>query len=269
MQMFRCFLLALSLYLMFAPAGAFEEGAARYALVIGNQRYQVSPLRNSINDAETIAASLEKLGFEVRIARNVEKAELRDEIKAFYIDIERRGARNSIAVVYYAGHAIQINHRNYLVPIGIQLGDVKSFLAGLFDINQLFAEIPKAMRIQNIIILDACRNNPFGDIDGADNTLSIADGLAPLRAPPGTLIAYATEPGSVASDGSGKNGVYTKHLLRHLEKQTVVEELFKKVRKGVAKETRNRQIPWEHSSLLEQVYLNPPRNRQLPELLTF
>ena len=104
--------------------------------------------------------------------------------------------------------------------------------------------------VQNIVILDACRNNPF------DETFmtSTAPGLAPVKAPFDTLIAFATEPGGVASDGGRKNGVYTKHLLRNISDNFPVEEIFKKVRSGVAKETRNKQIPWEHSSLLNEIY---------------
>jgi uncharacterized caspase-like protein len=132
----------------------------------------------------------------------------------------------------------------------------------------LFTEINKSNDLQNIIILDACRNNPFENNTVADNG-NMASGLAPIKAPSNTLIAFATEPGGVAADGRSNNGVYTKHLLKHIDKQISVEELFKKVRTGVAKETRNKQIPWEHSSLLSEVFFSPPKNRDIPDLVIF
>ena len=154
------------------------------------------------------------------------------------------------------------------MPLDIQFGEKENFNKVLFDLNSLFAEMSQLNSVQNIVILDACRNNPFGEADTAGGRL-ISVGLAPLKAPFSTLIAYATEPGGVASDGRAKNGIYTKHLLRHIDKKITVEEVFKKVRKGVAKETRNKQIPWEHSSLLREVFINPPRNKNVPDLIAF
>ncbi|PCJ45883.1 MAG: peptidase C14 caspase catalytic subunit p20 [Moraxellaceae bacterium] len=256
-------------------AFSFEELTHRHALVIGNQNYAVSPLRNSINDSRAISFRLSELGFQVTAIEDAVASVINAEIKTFYAKIESLIADNdrtkALALVYYAGHAIQIQHRNYLVPLDIKFDSQQVFLSGLYDINRLFAHVPSSPNLQSIILLDACRTNPFSGIDNEHTKLipSISDGLAPLRAPPGTFIAYATEPGSVASDGKGENGIYTKHLLKHMDKTITVEELFKKVRRGVAKETNKRQIPWEHSSLLEDVFINPPKNREIPELMAF
>jgi uncharacterized caspase-like protein len=150
----------------------------------------------------------------------------------------------------------------------MQFESYPEFVSGLYKIDSLFIEINKSKGLQNIIILDACRNNPFENDTVADNG-NMSSGLAPIKAPFNTMIAFATEPGGVAADGKRKNGVYTKHLLRHMTKQISVEAVFKKVRTGVAKETRNKQIPWEHSSLLNEVFFSPPKNRNIPDLMIF
>ncbi|PCI33568.1 MAG: peptidase C14 caspase catalytic subunit p20 [Alphaproteobacteria bacterium] len=250
-----------------APGNGYadDEKVKRFALVIGNQNYIVSPLKNSANDARSISKALLKIGFDVTTAYDLSSQGFAQSITAFYDHIKTEGNRKSLAFFYYAGHAVQVNHRNYLVPVEMDFTQDENWADKLFDINQLFASFPKHIAMQNVVVLDACRNNPF---KGMDDGL-YADGLAPLRAPANTLIAYATEPGSVASDGKGKNGVYTKYFLKSLKNKVTIEEMFKKVRKGVSKETRKKQIPWEHSSLLEDVFLNPPKNRKMPALVTF
>jgi len=247
-----------------------QDENSRYALVIGNKNYPQVPLSNPINDAESIAKNLAELNFEVTLLVDLGYETLSQNIEKYYRKIQINNDKKAIVFFYYAGHAIQINHRNYLVPLDVQFGDNKKFMAGLYDINKIFSHIPKRYGLQNIIILDACRNNPFKKkaSDGADD-LVISDGLAPLRAPVGTIIAYSTEPGSSASDGKGRNGIYTKHLLNYIQEMISIEEVFKKVRKSVVEETNNQQTPWEHSSLLEDVYINPPRNRDIPDLISF
>ena len=248
-------------------ANAQDQKVGQYALVIGNKDYPLAPLNNSVNDAQAIAEGLDELGYDVTLLVDVQFDELSAGIGNFYNHIQTTIDKKAVAVFYYAGHAIQINHRNYLVPTDVKFGDSQKFMASLYDINLLFNEIPPVFGLQNVVILDACRDNPFAA--GGDDSDMVADGLAPLRAPPGTLIAYATEPGSVASDGGGENGIYTKNLLNHLGEMISIEEVFKKVRRDVAKETKNQQIPWEHSSLLEDVFINPPKNRKVPNLITF
>lgn len=245
-------------------SGAQDQPKTRYALVIGNQSYEQAPLRNPIADATAIATKLDGLGFKVTRALDTTLADLDSAISSFYRSIPRKQQKNTVALIYYAGHAVQLEGRNYLVPLGASYTDPKDFIAGLYNLNALFQSIPLMAELQNIVILDSCRNNPFSALGNM-----IDDGLAPLKAPAGTLIAFATEPGSAAMDGRGKNGVYTKHLLKHIQRPIPVEEVFKRVRRGVTRETRKRQIPWENSSLLNDTFINPPKNRQIPELVTF
>lgn len=258
--------------LLCSEIAAAADLAGRYALVVGNKSYATAPLNNSVNDATAVAKKLESVGFEVTLLVDIAKDELKNQVFKFYQSVGKSKSDETLAVFYYAGHAIQVNHRNYLVPVNASFGSKSEFMEGLYDINDLFAQMPIFVEVQNIVILDACRDNPFEEpltSASANNDGVTADGLAPLRAPSGTLIAYATEPGSVAEDGKGKNGTYTKYLLRHISKRINVEEVFKKVRRDVAKATKKRQIPWEHSSLLDEVFINPPKNRKMPDLMTF
>ena len=250
-------------------AYAYEESPDRYALVIGNTSYPAAPLLNPINDARAIAEKLKSQDFAVTLLLDANSTELSSAISSFYQDIEAaKTSTRIVSIVYYAGHAVQIKHRNYLVPIDFSFADSKELYNDLFDVNELLENIPDIANMQNILIMDACRDNPFKGISGVDGE-QINDGLAPMRAPVGTLIAYSTEPGSLASDGEGENGLYTSHLLEHMGDKITIEEVFKKVRKGVAKQSRKTQIPWEHSSLYEDVYINSPPNREVPELMSF
>jgi uncharacterized caspase-like protein len=262
-------LFLLACLVMIMPAYAYEERPALHALVIGNKAYPMAPLRNSINDANAMAEKLEEQGFTVTTLLDVGGGALQSAVGQFYATLENEDAERVVGLVYYAGHAIQINHRNYLVPLDIEFGEPERFVDGLFDINDLLASIPETGNVQSVIILDACRDNPFAGMEGLDDSIRINDGLAPMRAPVGTLIAYSTEPGATASDGKGKNGLYTTHLLKHMDDKIPIEEVFKKVRKGVSRQSKNRQIPWEHSSLLWDVFINAPLNKEIPDLVTF
>ena len=262
--------LLLCVYLSIAGSQGFasEQNVKRFALVIGNKNYAIAPLKNSANDANAIADSLTDMGFLVTLLKDSNLSDLNTQVQQFYAEVKKDFHDKKLALIYYAGHAIQVNHHNYIVPLGMQFESYPQFISGLYKIDSLFTEINKSENLQNIIILDACRNNPFENDEVADNG-NMSSGLAPIKAPSNTIIAFATEPGGVAADGKRKNGVYTKHLLRHIAKQISVEEVFKKVRTGVAKETRNKQIPWEHSSLLNEVFFSPPKNRDIPDLLIF
>jgi uncharacterized caspase-like protein len=244
------------------------QDVKRFALVIGNKNYATAPLKNSGNDAIAIADSLTNMGFRVSLLKDSNLLDLTAQVQKFYASVIKDVHVEKLALIYYAGHAIQVNHQNYIVPLGMQFESYPEFVSGLYKIDSLFIEINKSKGLQNIIILDACRNNPFENDTVADNG-NMSSGLAPIKAPFNTMIAFATEPGGVAADGKRKNGVYTKHLLRHMTKQISVEAVFKKVRTGVAKETRNKQIPWEHSSLLNEVFFSPPKNRNIPDLMIF
>ncbi len=242
---------------------AYEEKVHRYALVIGIQNYTHAPLLNPVNDARSVAGSLRALGFDVTLVLDAERATLQQQVRSFYESVSEQ---NALTLFYYAGHAVQLQHHNYLVPLQADLSSVEHFSDGLYDVNDLFAQMPNTPASQNLVILDACRNNPFAS-DGSGQ--GRASGLAPMRAPVGTLIAYATEPGGVASDGQGKHSTYTRHLLKRLDTPVPVEDMFRRVRRGVSTETRGQQIPWEHSSLLRKAYINPPKNEGIPDIVVF
>ncbi|MFT5277237.1 MAG: hypothetical protein ACI97K_001214 [Glaciecola sp.] len=153
-------ILILSIIISFS-APATETKVDRYALVIGNSNYQVSPLDNAVNDASAITSSLTDLGFDVTSVFDSSSQDLHAKVEQFYTHIKNQKSEQSLALVYYAGHAIQIEHSNYLVPVDVEFGSREAFMADLFNINKLFTHIATFSDIQNIIILDACRNNPF------------------------------------------------------------------------------------------------------------
>ena len=224
-----------------APTSQAPGGERRTALVVGNSAYPGAPLRNPANDARAIARELVGSGFSVILLVDASRAGLARAVRDFGDAL----ARGGVGVFYYAGHGMQIRGKNFLVPvdIDIQREDEVEFQA--MDANLVLSKMDSARNALNIMILDACRNNPF-----ARSFRSVSQGLAQMDAPSGTLIAFATAPGSVAADGDGDNGLYTKHLLSEIRRPGLaVEQLFKNVRVGVTRETGDRQVPWESSSL--------------------
>ncbi|MDH5393226.1 MAG: caspase family protein [Gammaproteobacteria bacterium] len=264
------------LFLISTKAYSYEDILPRYALVIGNSNYAFSPLKNPLNDARDMAKKLRALRYEVTPAYDLNSAQIRQTVASFYKKIK---TSNAISLFYYAGHAIQSNNVNYLIPVNAGISNYALLQKQAFSVNELLQAIKTSASQQNIIILDACRNNPFEKTTANKNkrTLAISDkklltlpsGLAPIEAPSGTLIAYATEPGNVASDGSGNNGTYTAALLKHIAKSETAEALFKKVRRDVLKASQQRQTPWEHSSLIEKFYFLPPSNEEIPDIVGF
>lgn len=237
-------LLAALALLLLSPADAIQAApfaGKRVALVVGNSKYPTAPLRNPGNDARAIAKSLKDLGFEVTLRENASQRDLAVAIRQFGTSI----TPGSAALFYFAGHGMQVKGRNYLVPVDadIQVEDEVPYSA--IDANLVLDKMEVGKSAVNIVILDACRNNPF-----SRRFRSAATGLAEMIAPIGTLIAFATAPGSVAQDGAGENGVYTKHLLESIAVPGLpVEQMFKRVRVGVARETNEGQVPWESSSM--------------------
>ena len=238
------------------PAGAASAVAddRRAALVIGNSAYRVGALKNPVNDAQAMAGSLRALGFEVTQRENTS---LRDMLEAFrQFSLSARTAR--VRVVFYAGHGVQLKGRNYLLPVDTEIRAEDELPAKSADLNELLDRLGGMQHGINIVILDACRNNPFSgaEILGPDGRRlkfrgATPAGFAPVDAPLGSMVAFSTAPGGVALDNPGeKNSLYTKHLLTFMQSPGLpVELLFKQVRLSVARETGRVQVPWESSSL--------------------
>ena len=262
--------LLVKLFLSFClvqSALAYDESVPRYALVIGNGQYDFAPLRNPVNDASDIADKLRNLRYKTTLALNLDPARFRKTVAEFYASIKED---NAVSVFYYAGHGVQLQDTNYLIPVDVVIDNPLQLIENAFSFNELVNELKQSASSQNIIILDACRNNPFNKTQAHNRQLqTIQAGLALVEAPPGTLIAYATEPGNVAEDGRGRNGTYTGALLRHITKSETAEELFKKVRRDVLQATSNRQTPWEHSSLVQTFYFAPRKNTKIPNIVNF
>lgn len=225
--------------------------AARIALVIGNANYKNAPLRNPINDAYGMSIKLQQLGFQVTYLEDATQAQMLDAIDRFGKSLDKT---NDIGLFYYAGHGMQSNGRNYLIPLHAHLKREYELKFAGVDVGRVLETMKAAGNPMNIVILDACRDNPF-----AHSFRSMQHGLAQMDAPSGTLIAYATSPGEVASDGKGANGIYTSNLLANIADSNItVEQMFKRVRAGVMQESNGQQIPWESSSLVGDFYFNNP-----------
>jgi len=220
----------------------------RLALLIGNSAYRESPLRNPVNDVRAMAQRFKELGFTVLTHENATKRTM----EAAIIEFGRRLAEGGVGAFYYAGHGLQVRGRNYLVPVDAEIEDEASTRVAAVDVELLLEQMNEAKNRVNMVILDACRNNPFERrMRGASR------GLAAVDAARGTLVAYATAPGSVAADGDGKNGLYTEELLEALREPGLkIEEVFKRVRINVARRSKGAQTPWESSSLTGDLVVN-------------
>jgi len=221
-----------------APSAASEQ---RIALIIGNSAYKEAPLRNPVNDATDMAQALRAIGFAVTLRTNATHREMEQAIQQFGLDIRRGG----VGLFYFAGHGIQSRGTNYLVPVGANLMSEADLKFQSVDTGWVLAQMEEARNRVNIVVLDACRNNPY-----SRSFRSAARGLAQMDAAKGSFLAFATAPGDVAQDGAGRNGTYTKHLLASLRQpESDIFQVFSRVTQAVAKETREKQIPWFNSSL--------------------
>jgi len=221
----------------------------RIALVIGNSNYQnVARLPNPANDAKAVAELLNTAGFEVISATDLNHNQMIEVMQDFSAKIAGRGT-NTVAMVYYAGHGVQLAGENYLVPVDARISSEPDLIDGsvrLVDLMATLEAIPSRMRI---VILDACRNNPFPSLNDAGRGLAIVD------APNGSIVGYSTAPGTEALDGVGNHSPYTDAFLRLAhEKNVPIEQLFKRVRLEVNNSTDGRQTPWESSSLTSDFY---------------
>jgi uncharacterized caspase-like protein len=238
-----------------ALAGPNGEGAElRIALVIGNGAYRSAPLKNPAGDAGAVAATLRGLGYQVILRQNTGLRELIEALREFSI----RAPKASVRMLFYAGHGVQVKGRNYLVPIDADPKSEEDIPRQSADVGEFIDRLSAIRTGTNIVVLDACRVNPFagGVIVGPDGRRLKFRGLTPrglasVDAPVGTLVAFSTAPNGVALDGAdGEHSVYARHLLAHLATPGLpIEQLFKRVRIGVAQDTGRAQVPWESSSL--------------------
>lgn len=238
-------------------AASSATAAQRIALVIGNGAYPSSPLRNSVNDANAIAAKLRALGFEVILRTNASQREMSRSIAEF----GRKLTLGSTGLFYFAGHGVQVRGRNFLIPVDAEIESEAAVRGESIDVEQVLDQLGPAQ--SSIVILDACRNNPF-----ETRFRRTAAGLAQIDAPTGSILAYATAPGKVASDGTGTNGLYTSALLKALDVEGLkIEDVFKQIRNEVIRESANQQIPWESSSLTTEFYFKPGTTTQIESVL--
>lgn len=239
----------------------FGATGRRVALVIGNANYSgsISPLANPANDADAVAASMRRVGFEVDLQIDAS----RDQMNKAILNFSNRLQEGDVGLFYYAGHAVQVDGRNFMIPTeaNLEVSDTRQEeLADYVELEtvetkNILHRMANAKTRMSIVILDACRDNPFS------STRSITRGLAaPADTARGTFIAYATAPGKVAEDGNTKNSPYTSALVETIQTPGMqLENVFKKVREKVVAVTDGRQTPWENSSITGDFYFTPAK----------
>lgn len=245
-------LAAVAVLLVFlTPNFSLSTQERRIALVIGNGSYKKAPLANPVNDALDMTDALERCDFTVMKVLNANRKKMRWAIRKFGEEINK----GAVGLFYYAGHGIQVDGENYLIPIGTEVYNEDEVKDECLMVSSVLRKMESAGNRLNIIILDACRDNPFGRSFRSSNR-----GLAKMDAPTGSILAYSTAPGSVAADGTDRNGLYTSKLLKHIMTPGLeIGKLFRQVRIDVIKDSGERQVPWESSSLTGDFYFNSKR----------
>jgi hypothetical protein len=220
------------------------------ALCIGTAQYPEAPLKNPVNDATDLSRRLEALGFSCKLCLDGSHKSMNEALKDFASELS--GAE--VGLFFFAGHGMQISGENYLTAIDTDFTSETEAKYSSLSLNKVIEVLEKGDNATSIIILDACRNNPYERRWRGGEFL----GLAPVYAPKGTIIAYATSPGQTASDGDNKNGAFTSALLNHIDNQNLtIEDLFKRVRNTLSAMTSGKQTSWEHTSLMGDFLFNP------------
>jgi uncharacterized caspase-like protein len=262
-----CLLSAILMPTAAAQSVRFQE--SRSALVIGNADYANARLRTPTQDAKALNSKLIRLGFKVTLEENATQRTMLTAFRNYLAQAEA----NDVRLIYFAGHGVQWRGRNYLAPIDIDIQREEDLASNAVDLTEVVERLANMRQGINIIIVDACRDNPFsgGVAKLADARRVRTRGLVSKRDEPaiglaavqannsGTVIAFSTSPGSLASDGEGnRNSIYTRHLLDHIDRPGLtIEKMLKKVRIGVSQETNFAQIPWESSSLMGEFCFRP------------
>ena len=237
-------------------ASSASSDQRKLALVIGNAEYLNGPLDNPVNDARLIGTTLKSLGFEVYIQENADQKTMKRAIRDFGKKLESAG-EDAVGFFYFSGHGLQNEGENYLSPIGAEVRSEADVEIEMVSANAILKQMEFARNGLNIVVLDACRTSPY-----SRGFRSAQNGLATMDAPTGSILAYATAPGTVAYDGRfdgrGDNSPYAGALAKAmLMPNTPVETVFKKVRISVINETDEKQVPWESSSLIGEFMFNP------------
>jgi hypothetical protein len=245
-------LLSTLVLLWFLCAGACGAAEPRTALVIGNGTYGQGALPNAINDASDVADVLRRAGFDMLVKVDADQRNMVDVIQGFGRKLKANGG---IGLFYFAGHGVQVDGANYIVPVGSGINSERDLRARAVYVGEVLDAMAAAKNGLNIVILDACRNNPF-----PAKTRSMEGGLARLDSNAGTFISFSTSPGAVALDGDGRNSPYTKHLVAAIDAPDLtIEETFKRTLKGVYQETGGQQTPWISSSFFGDFIFHPTR----------
>ncbi len=255
-------LLLFSLWLTPLIGIAQSSPQKRIAFVVGNAHYEQSALDNSVNDARLMTIALQKLGFDVYEYEDCDRETLRAAIGDFSKKLKEDKAATGL--FYYSGHGVQAGGRNYLIPVDAVAQNEAGLEASTVNLDVLMQGFAEAGNMANIVILDACRTNPFeGNVPAAPNNQPGAkrtdDFTAQKSAPAGTFIAFSTAPECNAGDGTRGVGLYTQELMEAMQTPAApIESVFKKVRTQVKELSEGKQIPWEHSSLETDFYFIPP-----------
>lgn len=248
---------ALAACLLFAGWPALAEN--RVALVIGNSNYaHTSPLPNAAQDARDVAQSLRKIGFDVHDGYDLTRVETLRLVAGVTAALDQ----DDVALFYFSGHGIQLGAENFVLPVDASGADGAELKKASVSLQSILREM-ELRADRNVVILDACRNNPFQSTLSGRSVGGVSRGLARVDAGVGSYIAFSTQPGNIALDGTGRNSPFTEALLRHLDGNATndLHELMRKVRADVVEATDGTQIPWENSSLIEQLYLGQPSGR--------
>jgi len=239
-------------------AAAAVAAERRVALVIGNSAYRSAPtLPNPVRDAEAMATSLQRLGFEVTKGIDLDRAETELIVREF----ARKLPGSQVAMVFYAGHGLQVGGQNYLVPVDAELDQEMDLDFEATSLDLVLRQMEREPRV-NLVFLDACRDNPLAQnlarSMGAARSTAVGRGLAVIDSSVGSFIAYATQPGNVALDGEGAHSPFTAALLQYIDSPGLsLSDLMAKVRSDVIAATAGKQVPWDHSSLTGSFYFQP------------
>jgi hypothetical protein len=240
-RLVACLEAVLSLHVAAQPAEVPPRGLA---LIVGNATYLKGALHTPISDTNEIAATLRNMGYSVTVGQNLSLDDFQTTVNTFVATAARLKVPT---LFYYAGHGVQLNGTNYLVPVSAKFSSLASIPLEAFSVDSLFELIRTLGDVPKVLILDACRTNPYGESSPTEWVPGLA---APTKAPVDTLIAYSTDPGSLAADGIGLHSPYARSLLKYMRSPGMpVEEVFKNVRQDVIAVTDGMQTPWENTSL--------------------